>query len=157
MTPGDKDLRGGLHWMAWFALQGEEGPEWLERYLAAAFDDLGEIIGTQRASLDEKTRSDLANLNLVLLAMSASLRGEAPMKLVLQRAKAGKPIDETARARTGHAAARLVEVRKSEGVKTEAAVTEAGAEFGISRAEVFRWMKHRRDFRDWAESQQKGE
>jgi hypothetical protein len=155
MAESKRDKSIGAEWLAWYALQGDEPPEFLGLYLDAAAPLLGEYIARERKSIKPKDKEFLSALHLVLigLASAAKADGNTALKIDLKRVRRGKPIDTFERARIGHKAARIVEAAVSGGIKKEAAIAQATAETGLSRAEIFSWLRHRRHLADpeWRE------
>lgn len=92
----------------------------------------------------------LSGLHLVLigLASAAKADGNTAFKIDFKRVQRGKPINTYDRALIGHKAAAIVEAAIREGIKQEAAIAQATEETGLSRAEIFSWLKHRRNWAD---------
>jgi len=138
----------GYEWAAWHALQGDEPLE----YVALAARELQERLGSVCAgeganmSIDDRQVVSSAHLFIIAIAELLDPDGRSEFKAVISRRKKGKPIDKSARARTGHKAAAIVErLTKQEGWKQEAALAEATAQTGLSRAEIMTWLRHARE------------
>lgn len=114
-------------WLAYWALQGDEPEDCLAAYMKQAAQD-----GCVHEFL------------IHYLADCLDQNGASDYQLKLVRRKRGKPINRMDRALRGHRAAGVVERLVNDGVKQEAAIAQASEETGLSRAEIFTWLKHRR-------------
>lgn len=136
----------GFEWCAWWALQGDEPLH----FVRDAALDLGERLDQLGTRLHEA--GDIEGSNIVAAArlynsaISELLDedGTSEFKVIIQRRKAGKPMNKFARARKGRRAGEIARKLIAEGVKTESAVQSAVDKTGLSRAEVFAWLKSNR-------------
>jgi hypothetical protein len=155
MVDSKRDPAIGAEWLAWHALQGDEPLEFVGEYLDHAVPLLGQYIARARGSMQAEDAAFLSGLRLVLigLASAAKADGNTKFKLDFKRVKRGKPINTHDRALTGHRASALVEAYLKNGIKQEAAIAAAIEATDLSRAEIFSWLKHRRNWQDadWRE------
>lgn len=133
MVERKRDASVGPEWLAYWALQGDEPPECLTEYMKIAAE-----VGQVESFL------------IFLLAEALDPKGTSDFQLKLVRRKAGKPINRHERAIRGRRAAGMVERLTRDGMKQEAAIAEVKAQTGLSRAEIFAWMKNRRRSLDHA-------
>lgn len=134
-------------WKAYYAFVGYEPTEAVVEYLELAramyaSESVGEF-----EFLPGGRDWFEADLQLVLIAMTDALKpdGTSDMKLTISRRAAGNPPDKLGASRRGHAAARIVEERVASGEKKEAAVQFAKEQTGLSRTEIWKWLRHRKN------------
>lgn len=133
----------GHEWTAWWALQGDEPLSRVGEaawHLQARLGDLGRRLGE---SGDKAAAETVAASRVFMLAIAQMLDddGTSPFKAKIVRRTAGKPSNRLDRAHVGHRAAGIVIRLVSEGWKQEAALAQATAQTGLSRAETMHWLK----------------
>lgn len=145
MAETKRDPSVGKEWLAWYALQGDEPLECVAEYLDFASQSLGKLCAAKQEALTPDERKFLAGLHLMLIGLSSAATGDGgtEYRLTFKR-KRGKPINRHDRALLGHKVAGWVEREVRAGKQQEQAVLEAVENFGLSRAEIFAWLKHRR-------------
>ncbi|MBS7670977.1 hypothetical protein [Croceicoccus gelatinilyticus] len=148
MAESKRDPSIGKEWLAWYALNGDEPLEFVGEYLMDALPILGGYIAKSRQNMSQEDEAFLSGLHLVLIGLAGAVNGDGSVPYKLTRAKRGKPINKHDRALNGHRAAAIVESLVALNIKQEAAVAQATEETGMSRAEIFTWLKHRRDWSD---------
>lgn len=155
MATSKRDPKIGKAWLGWYALEGDEDAAFIHEYVAHAKDVVGDIAHDLAQHLTKEQSEELVGLQLFLLGLDAAMapRGSSELKIELRRRRAGKPINRFERARKGHQAAAIVERAVAAGAKQEAALADATAATGLSRSEIFTWLKARRS----RKSGQKGE
>lgn len=146
MVDSKRDPSIGPEWLAWYALQGDEDFEFVHRYLAQAQTDMGKFLAEERNNISRENEKLLSGILLFLIGLeeAADAGGTSDFKMSFVRRKAGKPVNKFERARRGHKAARRVTQLCDEGWKQEAAISQVGDETGLSRSEIFAWLRHRR-------------
>lgn len=137
----------GLSWMAWYAMMGEEDPAFINQYLEFANKAVGQLSMEAHRNGDFDTNKILAEIHLFLIGLEQCLdpSGETDFKLeLLQRKRGPRPKNKNIRARHGRSAAHEVEKLVQAKIKTESAIAEVSAKTGISRAELFEWLRSNR-------------
>lgn len=136
----------GWAWIAFRALQGDGSLE----AVAIAARDLQEKLGDAGPVLHALGEQDIekavSSTHLFMIALSEMLdpNGTSEYKIEIKHRWKGKPINRRDRALRGHRAAGMVERLVQDGMKKEAAIAFAKDETGLSRAEIFSWLKQRR-------------
>lgn len=137
----------GYQWCAWWALQGDEPLS----YVHTAALDLQEKLGALSAQLH--STGDFEGSKIVAAAALfnsaiGELLDEAGVSEFqikkIERRRAGKPLSKHERALRGRQAGEIARKLIDEGLKAESAVQRATDETGLSRAEVFAWLKSNR-------------
>lgn len=148
MVESKRDPAIGAQWLAWWALQGDEPLEFVGDYLGQAAQTLSEYLFRTESEIAPEDEEFLTGLHLVLLGLAAAAddEGKAPFKIVFKNRNKGKPINTFDRARIGNRAASIVEEGVREGCKQESAIAYAMQETGLSRSEIFSWLRHRRNW-----------
>ena len=145
MTNRDAD-KVGWAMLTHFALDGDEPPSvFYESALSFC-----EVAAEVSVRCPDREASDLlAEISIFMGSLVELLDegGKSEIKANIVRRKAGKPVNKHARARTGRRAGLIAEKKVSEGWKTEAAIEYAMAETGLSRAEVFSWLRSNRNLK----------
>lgn len=154
MVNTKRDPSIGKEWLAWWALQGDEPLDCIPDYLRDANEYLGDFLAANRDELTPDDHHFFAGLRLALIGLAGAARGDGSTeyKLDFKRARRGKPINKMDRALQGNGAASWVEREIEHGKQQEQAVLEAVEQFGLSRAEIFSWLKHQRAIRRRANS-----
>jgi len=137
--------KASLAWRAMFALNGEQPPKLIQEYLTEAVATL-EKIYTGEASENE-TKSSVAQLVLFLrvLLETSSPTGRSRTALSLRKRR-GRPRQGLPDVMRGLTAVDMVDRRVADGWKQEAAVRDVGDKLGMSRTEIFEWLKRDREF-----------
>ena len=140
----------GKHWLAYYALQGTEDLEFVREYISHAKGLIGDLSAGLRKPDCTETKEEVSGLFLFLIALDQAMAidGQSEFKVEIKRRKAGKPINRLDRANAGHKAARMVEAAVQVGTPTEAAIADAVTGTGLSRSEIFSWLKHRRNIQN---------
>lgn len=138
MAEPKRDRSVGEHWLAWWALAGDEDIAFAKEYFAIAFRQLEKI-----GELDKDGEEIIANVRLFLIALAeaADPSGKSEFVIEFKRRKAGKPINAHQRAVVGRGAAARVDRLVGEGWKQEAAIAQVRDDTKLSRAEIFKWLK----------------
>lgn len=146
MAESKRDPIVGKHWLAHSALEGDESLEFVREYVSHAKHLVGDLTANLRTLNDPGMAEEITGLFLFLINLEQAMAedGDSSFKIEIKRRKAGKPINKLARAREGHKAAGMVERAVREGVKQEAAIAEAVEKTGLSRSEIFTWLRKRR-------------
>jgi uncharacterized protein (DUF58 family) len=150
MAESKRDPSVGKHWLGYWALQGDEDMQFVSEYVSHAKDMVRELIGDPPPLPGRNTQEELTGLLLFLIELELALaeEGSSEFKVQIKRRKPGKPINKLDRANAGHKAAAMVEKAAEAGMKTEAAIADAGDRTGLSRSEIFTWLRKRREDRE---------
>jgi hypothetical protein len=128
-----------LAWRACSAFEGEDAPELIQQYVKAANEALEEIVG---GVADERQKTRINELRMFLRILEEALgpRGTTRRTLVLQNRR-GRPLLSRDELRHRMAAACITQRLVADGWKQEAAIAHVSDQLGITRTEIFKWLK----------------
>jgi len=133
-------------WLACSALEDDEEQTFIKEYTQEAQAFLAELDGEIRFTLPSPSKVKLDELRMFLMRLEQALTDGGTTRLMLSlRKRPGRPRQSVAAYRAGMRAVEAVERLVADGCKQEAAVAEVGAHLGLSRTEIFRWLKNRRE------------
>lgn len=132
----------GWEWAAWWALQGDEDGTLVHSSAVELQKHIGALSARLHDAGDQEGSKTAAAAQLFMIAMAEMLNpdGSSMFKVTIAKRGPGKPIKKHQRAIIGHRAAAIVEKYVKQGWKQEAAVEQAKAETGLSRAEILAWL-----------------
>lgn len=132
----------GWEWAAWWAIQGDESLELVHKSAVELQKALG-VVGSRlhdNGDIEGSKAVAAANLFMIVMAEMLNRDGTSMFKATISHRGRGQPIKRHQRALIGRQSAAMVEKLVAEGWKQEAAVKQAEAETGLSRAEIMAWL-----------------
>ena len=133
-----------LAWRATLALDGEEDFEAIGLYVESVQGQLEKLSDAAGSGTDEARQLGELRMFLSRLEKALATDGDTRRTLKLQKRR-GRERQSLAHYLRGSRAAAAVERLVAEGWKQEAAIESVRKQEGLSRTEMFKWLKRRRD------------